>query len=87
MFRALPLLACLAAPAYAQTAGQCIGIVDGLAWLHANGYNAQPIGEIAGGGTLTIYTDASGGFLVVVMDDKEACIAAQGFAWRLMPDA
>ena len=86
MLRLALILSALAFPASAQSAGECIGLVDGLAWLHVNGFNLQSRGLIDGG-TLSIYEDAEGTFLVVVMDDAEACIAARGVGWALMPDA
>ena len=82
--KALALLIALASPVAAQDiplAGQCLPLIDGLAWLSANGYRESAEGVLHSNGRLAIYLHDMGSFLVVVMDDAEACIAATGFGW------
>ena len=80
MLRLALILSALSAPASAQTAGQCIGLMDGLAWLESNGYAIEAGGRVQEG-RIAIYTHPDGQFLVVVFDAAEACIAASGVEW------
>lgn len=86
MFRAIPLLAVIASPVSAQTPGDCIGIVDGLAWLAANDFHDMGSGGLEAG-RVAVYARPDGVFVVVLFDAARACIVAAGEGWSAGPNA
>ncbi len=86
MFRALLPLALLASPVHAQTAGDCIGIPDGLAWLADNGFHDMGSGTVEVG-RVAIYARPDGVFFLVLFGEGLACIKAQGTGWTVGPNA
>lgn len=78
MLRLAALLCIFGFPVLAEV--PCGGIADVMTSLAQNGFRPSDGGKIDGG-TVTIYTHANGRFVVIYMNDAQACLVQTGTAW------
>jgi hypothetical protein len=83
----LALIGC--APAHAQQAPLCMGVVDARAMLYDK-YGEVSVGyglDVSGAYVLEVFVSKSGSYTVLAIGpDNKACLVGQGYEWTFVEE-